>query len=498
VSGVLSRLSRPAIVLVAVGLLAGGLRFYELGRPDSYVFDEVYYAKDGCLYAGYPYRECKLKADAEQTWVHPPLGKWTIAAGEKVFGDDPFGWRVSGALFGTASVVLTALIALLLFRSTVWALAAGVLLATESLHYVQSRISMLDIFLAFWVALGFLFLVLDRRWIDRRTSPDRGIEAGGPAAEEPSVGPALSPGPGAMAVEVRAPSSPVTRARAPSPLWRPWRFAAGVALGAAAATKWSGAFALLGAGILALAWERTRRRRTGAGRPTWETIREESFGLILALGFVPIAVYLASYTDYFVHQASDGGVVAALDQFWRRHLGMWDFHAGLDPVDAATGEPTHPYMSRPWTWILLLRPVSYFFEDEGTEILGIGNPAVFWASLLAVPYLALVWWRRRDWRAGFLFVPIVVQYLPWLVFSRPQFLFYMTPVTPFLVLGTTYLLKDLSEVRLAGSRSRPLLPVAVGFVVLAVAMFAFFWPVLTAYPLSRGAWAARMWLRSWI
>ena len=52
--------------------------------------------------------------------------------------------------------------------------------------------------------------------------------------------------------------------------------------------------------------------------------------------------------------------------------------------------------------------------------------------------------------------------------------------------------------RVAGSRSRPFLPVAVGLVVASVGLFVFFWPVLTAYPLSHTAWSARMWFRSWI
>jgi predicted membrane-bound dolichyl-phosphate-mannose-protein mannosyltransferase len=36
--------------------------------------------------------------------VHPPAGKWLIAAGEALFGFDPTGWRVAVALLGTLSV----------------------------------------------------------------------------------------------------------------------------------------------------------------------------------------------------------------------------------------------------------------------------------------------------------------------------------------------------------------------------------------------------------
>jgi dolichyl-phosphate-mannose-protein mannosyltransferase len=495
----LQRLNRPMIAIAAVAIIGGGLRFSDLGHPGRYYFDEAYYAKDGCLYAGFDYRECDLETDFEVSWVHPPLGKWMIAVGENTFGHNPFGWRVAAAAFGTASVVIVALIALLLYRSALWTFVAGLLLATESLHFVQSRIAMLDIFLAFWVVLGFLLLVLDRQWIERRT-PIR-VE---PVLDEPPADVLAesdqSLGPGAMAVDEPAPTIPVDDAdepppRIPSPLFRPWRLATGVAFGAAAATKWSGAFALAGGALLALIWERTRRKNAGDGHSVWHAIRDETLGLVLAFLVVPIAVYLVSYIGDFVGGWGFG--LDGLKEFWRRQQGMFDFHFHLDTVKAG-GEPSHPYLSRPISWLILRRPVAYFFEGPGTEILGIGNPAIFWASLIALPYLVISWWRGRDWRAGMTFMAVASQYLPWITFARPQFLFYMTPVVPFLVLAVTHFLRDLSEVRLAGSRSRPFLPVAAAYVLVAVGVFVFFWPILTAFPLSREAWGARIWMPTWV
>jgi dolichyl-phosphate-mannose-protein mannosyltransferase len=104
------------LVVAAVTVLGGVLRFTDLGRPDRKYFDEVYYASDGCLYAGIDYRRCGLDEDAEQSWVHPPLGKALISFGIDPpgplpgFGNTPFGWRVAG----TATVGLVAVLALLL------------------------------------------------------------------------------------------------------------------------------------------------------------------------------------------------------------------------------------------------------------------------------------------------------------------------------------------------------------------------------------------------
>ena len=80
-----------------------------------------------------------------------------------------FGWRFTSALAGIGVAVFTALMAQLLLGRPVWTFVAGLLIAVDGLNVVHSRIALLDIHLAFWVSLGFLMLLLDRRWIDRRT-----------------------------------------------------------------------------------------------------------------------------------------------------------------------------------------------------------------------------------------------------------------------------------------------------------------------------------------
>jgi dolichyl-phosphate-mannose-protein mannosyltransferase len=109
-----------------------------------------------------------------------------------------------------------------------------------------------------------------------------------------------------------------------------------------------------------------------------------------------------------------------------------------------------------------------------------------------IPYLLVTWMTRRDWRAGAILVPILAQYLPWLLVSRPLFLFYMTPVTPFLALGTTFVLRDLSRVRLPGRRTAAAVVAVVLLVSLGV--FAFFWPVLAGDRISFESWQRRMWV----
>ncbi|MGH2695207.1 MAG: glycosyltransferase family 39 protein, partial [Actinomycetota bacterium] len=105
-----------ALVLTTVTVVAGLLRFYRLSDPRSEMFDEVYYAKDACFYTFGTADLCD--AEAPPTEVHPPLGKWLLAAGIRLFGYDAFGWRVVAALAGALTVALLFLLARRVLRST--------------------------------------------------------------------------------------------------------------------------------------------------------------------------------------------------------------------------------------------------------------------------------------------------------------------------------------------------------------------------------------------
>ncbi len=442
------------MVVGAVTLLAGVARFYRLAEPSRKIFDEVYYASDGCFFAGIDYRTCELDVASERSWVHPPLGKNMIALGIDAFGNTPFGWRFAAAVAGTALVAMVGAIAYFLLGSVLWAGVAAALAATEHLEFVQSRIAMLDVFLAFFVVLGFLFLVADRV----RNDPT--------ALDEEEARPR------------------------PRAVWRPLRLLAGVSFGAAVAVKWSGLLALAGALVLSVSWARSARKRAGDRRPLIAAIRTEGFGIYLALVILPFLAYVSAWIPWLADHGFNPFPLL------RHHGDMAEYHVNLDPVNTE-GEPVHPYLSPAWKWLPMVRAVAYFWDgapDCCRHILAMGHPLLFWGSLIVIPYLAYRW--TRDWRAGAIVVPIVAQFLPWLAVGRPLFLFYMTPVTPFLALGMAYALRDGSRLRLGRWRVGA---ATVALIVLAfVGLFAFFWPVLTASHLSVEAWEARMWLQGWI
>ena len=155
---------RRAQIAALLSLLtfAALTRFMNLSRPGELVFDEVYYV-DGAR--DYLANGVELDNGAAEFVVHPPVGKWAIALGIKVFGDNPFGWRAAAALVGTLSILLIFFIARQLFNSFFISLTAATLMALDGLHLVMSRTALLDIFLSFFILLGFYLLLKNQLWL---------------------------------------------------------------------------------------------------------------------------------------------------------------------------------------------------------------------------------------------------------------------------------------------------------------------------------------------
>ena len=434
------------------------MRFVSLARPAELVFDEIFYARDACWYVIGTEDACGISDLVSRS--HPPLGKWLIGSGIAVFGYEPFGWRIAAAVAGTLSVALLYLLAWRLLRrildgrsATVGAVAASGLLATDFLHLVHSRVAMLDAFITLFVIGTVTFILLDR---DRARQP----------AEPPwwwrvSLG-------------------------------RPWRLLAGVCLGAATATKWSGAYvapAIIG---LVIAWEVVDQQRRRPDGGWWAVLsrafRREAIPTVVLLGLVPVAVYLASYTGRMP------GVALALPwepgSVWR---GIWEHQAAMVEFHTTLGGD-HPYQSPPWSWPLLRRPVAYWFSSEAgahREIMALGSPLVWWPGLLALIALGVTWWRARGAPCRpepVILAGAVATFLPWLVLSgdRSQtFLWYFLPTVPFLALALG-VLAGWAWRRMAGRIA------VVGYGFFIVAIFGYYLPVLTALPLEPEGWRMRM------
>ena len=447
---------REWLALAAVTALAGALRIIGLANPAGFVFDEIFYARIACRFV-IDTAQCGI--DPLVSGAHPPLGNWLIGIGIRLFGYDEVGWRITSAVAGTLTVALLYVLVRRLLAgrdggaATVGALAAAALLATDFLHLVQSRVAMLDSFVSFFVVLVVLFALLD------------GTRQRGPGGEDVAA-------PGWLRL---------------ISLGRPWRLATGLALGCATAVKWSGGYVAVGLVVLLVAWEVAASARE-RGR-WWVALRREWGPSVVLLGVVPVLVYLATYIGRV-----DGSVLALPwreGSAWRaiaeHQVAMLRFHLGL------AGD--HPYESAPWTWLLDKRPVAYWFDASGgsyREVLAIGNPLTWWPGVAGLVIIAARWLRAGASLARpepLLIAAALGTYLPWVVLSgsRSQvFIWYILPTIPFLY-GAVGLLAAEAWHWVAGR-------IATGVAAVAVtASLVFFWPILTAAPLSPSDWRAHMW-----
>jgi len=201
------------------------------------------------------------------------------------------------------------------------------------------------------------------------------------------------------------------------------------------------------------------------------------------LGPVAATVYLATFIPAFFYRTDPLALSDLLAfQFHMLEIQQWPM-------------APHGYRSRPWQWMLDLRPIWFFYQPvDGIQrgVLLVGNPAVMWSGLVALPVAFFLGLRRRDHGLLALVGAYAVALGTWTVIPKPV-MFYHHYLLPSLLLGAI-LAGVLDRLWLArGRRDGPI-------VLIAVAMLIFwdFYPILSAAPLD-GPQAFRhwTWFESW-
>ena len=486
--GPLDRLEGWAATAI-IAALAALTRFANLGSPTDAgtpIFDEKHYAPQAWqLLRNYGVED----NPGFGLVVHPPLGKQLIALGEVVFGYTGLGWRFSSAVFGVLLVALVVRIVRRITRSTLIGAIAGLLLVADGVSFVAARTALLDSFLTFFVVAAFGALIVDRDQVRERMHIAL-LE--GRIAETP-WGPRLG---------VR---------------W--WRFGAGVLLGLALATKWSGLYYIVFFGLMSLGFDVAARRAYRVPRPWFGVIRRDLGPSAYVFGLIPVAVYLASYAPWFasetaVNRYEVGDAIGerqwfqppdAIRSLWHYTHQAYHFHSTL--TNSAGNH--HPWESKPWTWPMSLRPVLYAIDNQNVPgcgaascvkaVLLVGTPAMWW---IAVPVLMYAAWRafvRRDWRYGVVLVGYGAGFLPWFAeLDRQMYFFYAVPMAPFLVMAIALILGDILYQPTRDPERRTLGLIAVScYLALVITNFAWLYPVLTGIPISQSTWTMEIWLPSW-
>lgn len=376
-------------------------------------------------------------AGAYRNREHPLVAKELIALGMWALGDTPLGWRIAAWLSGVLALFASMRALWHASHDRFATLAFGVLAATGFHLFIHARIAMLDgVMIAALSLAAWQFAAATAR-------PEQGR----------------------------------------------WRLAlTGVALGLALGSKWNAIPLAMAPGIaffIARALAGRRRlflSRRGAPVPGIRLV--EAF---VWLGILPLVVYAATYIPgYWLAEYLHPSPLA--------EKGLIGLHQEMFALQSQLKTP-HRYMSQWPQWVLNTRGIWYLYEETDGAwrgVLLIGNPLTMLLGLPAVVWCLAAGAIRRDAVRLAASLGYGLSLGLWLVAPKPvQFYYHYFAPSLFLLAALALACSDLRRVRYGKWA-------AWGIPAASVAMFAFFFPILAALPLSGGddylIWA---WLKGW-
>ena len=414
---------------------------------NSTYFDEIYHARTAYefLHGWYSYEN-----------THPPLGKILISIGITIFGMNPFGWRIIGTLFGIAMLPITYVFAKRLTGDTPAAALTCWIFAFDFMHFAQTRIATIDVYIVFFILCMYYFLF-------KYLSSD-------------------------------FTATPLKKLLLALGL-------CGLSMGLGVASKWTGVYAGIGMGILfflhlgrvilktsgATSFRevkpfKTKYFRSDAGKRILKIVG----CCIIFFVVIPVIIYVLSYIP-FRDSWGNGLIKRAI----KNQETMFSYHSTL--------EATHYFASPFYEWPFIVRPIWYYslkLSDTLREgISSFGNPFVWWAGLPALVYVTYLFIRKKDRRALFLIIGYLSQYLPWVLVTRLTFIYHYFPSVVFLVLMIGYSFRNLKEVL----SKKAYLTILITYGVLVFGLFCLFYPVLAGQPVElEFAEKYLKWFKTWI
>lgn len=431
---------------------------------NSMYFDEIYHGRTA-------YEFLHGLTSYENT--HPPLGKILISLGISIFGMNPFGWRIIGTLLGIAMVPVLYLFAKRIWQSIPLAALAALLFAFDFMHFAQTRIATIDVYVVFFVILMYYFMYQYAALSFYDTSLKKTLLPLGTC---------------------------------------------GICMGLGIASKWTGIYAGAGLALIffSVLYRRYREYLYAKKTPSGSTCgiphayilesffpcarRTVCFCLVFFVA-IPAAIYLLSYLPF--RDYSGSGLLARM---LRNQTTMFSYHSSLNA--------THDFSSPWYEWPVISRPI-WFYSHVVTKtatgglregISSFGNPAVWWPGIPAALYMVYLWAKKKDRTAAFLLTGYLAQYLPWFFVTRITFIYHYFPSVAFVVFMIVHSMAqwqdslDKTPSGRSGMGKKPSFYMAVflyGFIVFC--LFLLFYPVLSGQPVDASYVAGYLrWFKSWV
>ncbi|WP_024831792.1 phospholipid carrier-dependent glycosyltransferase [Ruminiclostridium josui] len=406
--------------------------FYTLSSTSTY-FDEVFYPRTALdfIYKVHPFER-----------THPPLGKYFVMIGMLIFGVNPFGWRIIGTLFGVAMIPLMYLFGYKIFKNRFLAFCTAFFMMFDFMHFAQTRISTIDVYVTFFVILMYYFIY------------DYFAKKSYKAGLKKSLKPL---------------------------------FLCGLIFGIGIATKWIAMYAAVGIFLIFVIVKLDEivyymaYKKSGLSSDLFSKFWSKYFfktALFCVLFFIiiPGIIYFASYTS--IMQVPGNGI----KEFFNNQSYMYSFHNDLNAK--------HDYSSQWFEWPVMIKPIWYYgskalaAEKLTSSIICMGNPLIWWISIPSLIAGIIVAIKRKD---KYMLVPIfgaLFQYIPWMVVRRMAFIYHYFSVVPFLIIIIVYLIKVFLE--LGGNTKK----IVYTYLALTAIIFIMYYPILSGMIVPR--WYASM------
>lgn len=385
----------------------------------STVFDELYYVSSAYEY---------LHGRPPDVSEHPQLAMLLIALGLSIFGLSSFGWRILDNCSGILLVPFMYIFTKRIFRSRVLAILATFLMIIDPMHYLITKLALLDPFVTLFLVLEYYFLWC---YFESRVN----------------------------GISFRVASR--------------YLLISGVFFGLAVSSKWNGLFSSLAILYLLLYCELFKCRDSATKLAVRVIISFVYFIflpiLIYVITYIPVAniLHVRKLFDFVVFQqvlTYQGSSHVARGTIWYgSYAWQWLLNQGVFPLNI-------------WPYYPIFTNQNFDLYITATKLqlpVFFVNPLLSGMFFIAIPVLTYQFIKNKDHRSIFILLAVLAQFVPYIFFQRVSFIYYFYGVEPFLILGVCYVFYSLYQIKYIAVNK-----VILKYIILNLLVWVWFIPII--------------------